>query len=146
MKQYLCVTCRERSADEVLIRIQANTLPNYCYNLRTSADNYDALDPALIHWGIDIELDWNPIVDYDMAKITEDHVRDIPLTTDLLCSPGNYTDTDYKLDSLYKSFGNTWSGHGSNLPREVIGFALNGAMIAQSLTSDGVDPFYPGAG
>ena len=130
MRRYLCVTCRERSSSEVLIRIQSNTLPNYCYNLRKSDEDYDEISPALLDWGIDIELEWNAVVDYDMAKITEEHVRDTPSTTDLLCSPGKYTETDYKLDSIYKSFGKTWFNDETNLPREAIGFALNGVMIA----------------
>ena len=54
---------------------------------------------------LDIELEWNAVVDQSMGKITQDHVKDIPTTTELLCSPGKYTDADYKLDSIYKNFG-----------------------------------------
>ena len=78
----------------------------------------------------------------DDAKITEDFVKDTTLTTDLLCSPGKYTDTYYQLDSIYRSFGNRFSGF-SDMPREIVGVALNGMMLAQALTSDSQDSFYP---
>ena len=108
-------------------------MPNYCYNLKHD-DTFTALDPKPLDWAVDIELTWNAIVDYDMGKITESHVVDTPSTTDLLCSPGKYTDTEYKVDSIYKSFGTTWFGD-SNLAPEFVGYLLNGSPIAQALTT-----------
>ena len=87
-------------------------------------------------WGLDLEFSWNKEVDMSMAKITDDNVVDIPATTDLLCSPGKYTETDYKLDTIVKTFGTTWSGQ-SDLAREMFGMALNGMIFSQALTEDG---------
>ena len=84
-----------------------------------------------------------------MGKIKEDNVKDVPTTTDLLCTPGKYTEADYKVDSIYKSFGTTWWGS-TNFAKEIVGISLNGVMYAQTLTSAdadtglGQDPFYPG--
>ena len=116
-----------------------------------SSTDYTAVDPPLLDWGIDIELTWNAIVDYDMGKIKEDNVKDVPTTTDLLCTPGKYTEAEYKVDSIYKNFGTTWWGS-TNFAKEIVGISLNGVMFAQSLTSAdadtglGQDPFYPGNG
>lgn len=50
-------------------------------------------------------------------------------TTDLLCSAGKYTGSDYKQDNIYISFGSTWNGD-ANLPSEVVGVLLNGTLLA----------------
>ena len=76
-----------------------------------------------------MEMTWNPVVDLGMGKILDDNVKDVPTTTDLLCSPGKYTDTDYKLDSIYKSFFTTWDDE-SDLAPEFVGYLLNGSLIA----------------
>ena len=66
-----------------------------------------------------------------MGKVTDEMVADIPLTTDVLCSPGKYTHFDYKVDDLYIAYGNTWGTYSeSNLPPEVFGIALNGMLLA----------------
>lgn len=123
-------------SDEVLIRIQTNGVTDYCQGIKYDDSTYTEISPAPENWGIDIELSWNKKVTMDDAKITEDFVKNTPLTTDLLCSPGKYTDTFYQLDSIYRSFGNTFSGF-SDMPREIVGVALNGMMLAQALTKDG---------
>ena len=136
-QRYLCITCRMKAeSDEVLIRIQTNGVTDYCQGIKYDDSTYTEISPAPENWGIDIELSWNKKVTMDDAKITEDFVKNTPLTTDLLCSPGKYTDTFYQLDSIYRSFGNTYSGF-SDMPREIVGVALNGMMLAQALTKDG---------
>ena len=62
------------------------------------------------------------------AKITDAMVKDVPSTTDLLCSPGKYTDTAWKLSKIYQGFGPTWAGK-SDFPREAVGITLDGVMI-----------------
>lgn len=142
-QRYLCITCRMKAeSDEVLIRIQTNGVTDYCQGIKYDDSTYTEISPVPENWGIDIELSWNKKVSMDDAKITEDFVKNTPLTTDLLCSPGKYTDTFYQLDSIYRSFGNTFSGF-SDMPREIVGVALNGMMLAQALTKDGQDSFYP---
>ena len=120
------MTCSQRDDGEVLIRIQTNTVPDYCQNI--DFENEDPIESP-VQWGIDLEVSWNKAVDMSMAKITADNVVDIPNTTDLLCSAGKFTETDYKLDSIIKSFGTTWSGQ-SDLAREMVGISLNGLLIA----------------
>lgn len=122
-------------------------VPDYCQNLLfRDSDNYDALDPVPMNFGIDIEVDWNLSVSLDQGKIKNTNVVDLPTTTDLLCSPGKYLDYEYKIDSLYTVIGNAWGPtvdetdyNMSNLPKEVVGFALNGTLLAQTLTADGYD-------
>lgn len=106
-----------------------------------------SLDPAIESWGVDIELSWNKVVEQDDGKIKYENAMDYASTTDLLCSPGKYIDDDYKLDKIYSSFGNTWSGN-SDLPKEFVGMTLNGSFLAQTLQTDGgdLDSIYPTSG
>ena len=120
-------------------------MPDYCpkskyYEISTDDEgeeyiDYDSevnsaqLDPAIQNWGVDIEITWNKLVEQSDGKIDEEQVLDIDSTSDLLCSPGKYTSDDYKLDNIYRSFGNTWSGF-SDLPREFVGITLNGSFLA----------------
>lgn len=63
-------------------------------------------------------------------------VKDTTLTTDLLCSPGKYTENAWKQSNIYQGFGPTFLGQ-SNLPREAVGIAVDGSLLVQALTDDG---------
>ena len=97
--------------------------PNYCFNAKMT-DDTAPLVPALQSWAVDIELSWNNRVTLADAKIKDDFVEDTPKTSDLLCSPGKYTEQAWKPDNLYDGFGPTWDGGWSNIPKEAIGFSL----------------------
>ena len=139
----LCVTCRKRS-EEVLIRVQTSLAGTYCPGINQSA-TYEALNPPLGSYLIDVEMTWNARMSADQAKITDAMVKDVPSTTDLLCSPGKYSDHAWKHDHIYQGWGPTFKG-GSNLPKEAIGFATDGTLLVQALTDDGQDPIFPVTG
>ena len=108
-------------------------MPSSCFNSNFSAKQEDALDPAIAENLIDFEVTWNAKMTADQALITSEMVKDTPLTTDLLCSPGKYMDTTWKHSHIYQGFGPTFLG-ASNLPKEGIGITLDGALLTQSLT------------
>ena len=72
-------------------------------------------------------------------------VKDTTTTTDVMCSPGKYTEESWKHDNIYQGFGPTFLGN-SNLPREAVGIAVDGTLLVQSLTKEGQDPRHPGDG
>ena len=80
--------------------MQTNLVPNYNpgVNFDTS---YKALDPALSEQLIDFEVTWNAKMKQDQAKITEKMVKDTTTTTDVMCSPGKYTEEAWKHDNIY---------------------------------------------
>ena len=55
-------------------------------------------------------------------------VEDVPTTTELLCTPGKYSEKSWKHDHIYQGFGPTFMG-GSNLPKEAISFATDGTLL-----------------
>jgi len=78
-------------------------------------------------------MTWNARITPEQAKITEKMVKDVPTTTDLLCTPGKYSENSWKHASIYQGFGPTFMGP-SNLPKEAIGFSTDGTLIVQALT------------
>ena len=118
--------------------------PNYCPGVNQST-TAAALDPAISDLIVDVEMTWNARMSADQAKITDKMVKDIPLTTDLLCSPGKYSANAWKHDHIYQGFGPTFKGD-SSLPPEAIGFAMDGTLLVQALTDDGNDPLFPPSG
>jgi len=97
---------------------------------------YKPLDPPIPEKLIDLELTWNRRMTLDMSKITDDMVKDTTTTSDLLCSPGKYSENAWKHKEIYQGFGPTFLGN-SNLPKEAIGIAVNGSLIVQALTAGG---------
>ena len=124
--------------------MQTNLVPNYNPGINFDT-SYKALDPALSEQLIDFEVTWNAKMKQDQAKITEKMVKDTTTTTDVMCSPGKYTEEAWKHDNIYQGFGPTFLGN-SNFPREAIGIAVDGTLLVQSLTAKGQDPRHPGDG
>ena len=141
--RFLCTTCRKRG-EEVLIRIQTNFVPNFTPGVNFST-TYDALNPGITESLIDFEVTWNAKMTQDQAKITDKMVKDVPSTTDVMCSPGKYTDTTWKHDNIYQGFGPTFKGN-PNLPAEAVGIAVDGTLLVHSLTAKGQDPRHPADG
>ena len=149
VKRYLCMTCRERSNGQVMIRMQSNNLPNYCPNIKyTDADDYSPISPPIRDYGIDIEVAWNQEVFREDGRITDKMVTDPTGTTDLLCSPGKYLEYDYKNPKIDFTMSYTFSEDGAptNVPKEAFGIALNGVLLTQALTNSGQDPWNPHKG
>ena len=76
------------------------------------------------------------------GKITEKNVSSIDTTTDLLCTPGKYTNWDYKNHNIMTTWNNVWGGL-TDIPREIFGVGLNGILLFQALTDEGQDPWSP---
>ena len=62
------------------------------------------------------------------GKITEKNVSSIDTTTDLLCTPGKYTNWGYKNHNIMTTWNNVWGGL-TDIPREIFGVGLNGILL-----------------
>ena len=77
--------------------------PHYCPNTMTD-EQREAMDehsPTFENGAIDIEIDYNKIVDYSDSKISDEVAYDISETSRVLCSPGNFTSVDMIPDNIY---------------------------------------------